>query len=339
MTQAALDRATGALVGLALGDALGMPTQLLTRDEVVARYGPVLTRFHAAAPDHPVCAGLAAGTVTDDTEQAMLLARLLIEGGGRVDPIAWAAALGEWEAVMVARGSADLLGPSTRAALAAVAAGVPPADAGRTGTTNGAAMRIAAVGVAVDVTDGKSGVARLVERVTEVSQVTHGTDVALAGAVAVAAAVSRGVAGGDVGAAIDAAVSVAPQGAHRGHPTGSQPLAGLIEAARDQAAGLDGAAVATLVADRIGTSLQTAESVPAAFAVLAACPEDPWLACRVAASVGGDSDTIAAMVGAVAGACHGVGAFPRTARDLVEQRNHLQVGRLAAGLLALRGGR
>ena len=48
------------------------------------------------------------------------------------------------------------------------------------------------------------------------------------------------------------------------------------------------------------------ESVPAAFAVLAAFPDDPWQACLLAASLGGDSDTIAAMAGAVAGACHGM---------------------------------
>ena len=59
-----------------------------------------------------------------------------------------------------------------------------------------------------------------------------------------------------------------------------------------------------------GTSLATQESVPAAFAVATASPEDPWLACRMAASLGGDCDTIAAMTGAICGACHGVEAFP-----------------------------
>ena len=60
----------------------------------------------------------------------------------------------------------------------------------------------------------------------------------------------------------------------------------------------------------VGTSLATQESVPAAFAVLAAEPADPWQACLLAASLGGDCDTIAAMAGAIAGACHGVTAFP-----------------------------
>ena len=54
--------------------------------------------------------------------------------------------------------------------------------------------------------------------------------------------------------------------------------------------------------------LATQESVPAAFAVLALHPDDPWQACLTAASLGGDSDTIAVMAGAIAGACHGMTA-------------------------------
>ena len=36
------ERAAGALYGLAVGDALGMPTESLPRPEIVARYGPLL---------------------------------------------------------------------------------------------------------------------------------------------------------------------------------------------------------------------------------------------------------------------------------------------------------
>jgi ADP-ribosylglycohydrolase len=84
-----------------------------------------------------------------------------------------------------------------------------------------------------------------------------------------------------------------------------------------------------------GTSLATQESVPAAFAVAAAIP-DPWLACRVAASLGGDCDTIAAMTGAICGACHGAGAFPAAARGTVARVNGLDFGPLAGDLLAIR---
>jgi ADP-ribosylglycohydrolase len=60
------------------------------------------------------------------------------------------------------------------------------------------------------------------------------------------------------------------------------------------------------------------------------------LACRIAASLGGDSDTIAAMTGAICGACHGAGAFPGAARRTVARVNGLDLGPLADDLLAIR---
>ena len=62
-----IDRAMGALLGGALGDALGMPTQTFSADLIAATYGWV-DRFLARMPDHPVSRGLLAGTITDDTE-------------------------------------------------------------------------------------------------------------------------------------------------------------------------------------------------------------------------------------------------------------------------------
>ncbi|MGI8450730.1 MAG: ADP-ribosylglycohydrolase family protein, partial [Streptosporangiaceae bacterium] len=192
------DRAAGAMYGLAVGDALGMPTESLPRPEIVARYGPLLEEFQPGAPDQPLAPDLPAGTVTDDTEQALLLAELIIEGDGAVDEAEFARRLLAWEEDMRARGSVRLLGPSTKRALSALLAGTPITETGRSGTTNGAAMRITPVGVATPA--GDPGV--LVGRVVTASRVTHNTGVALAGAAAVAAAVSAGVAGGAVPDAI-----------------------------------------------------------------------------------------------------------------------------------------
>ena len=334
---ALLDRASGALHGLAIGDAMGMPTQLMSRAEVVAHYGKQLEWFEPAAASHPLAAGLAAGSVTDDTEQAVLLAELLVAGGGAVDPHVWVQALQDWEADMVRRGSADLLGPSTRRALRAVSEGVDPGLAGATGDTNGAAMRIAPVGVAVPV-DDDAQLDTLVSAVVQVSRVTHGTDVGLAGAVAVAAAVSAGVSGAGVVAACDLGIRAAPLGAARGRGTEAPPLESLLLRAvrlgHDLAAAPDDAA--EVIDSQVGTGLATVESVPAAFAVLAVHPDDPWAACRLAASLGGDSDTIAAVVGAVSGACLGAGRFPSRARELVTRVNGLPLVALAVGLLELR---
>jgi ADP-ribosylglycohydrolase len=69
--------------------------------------------------------------------------------------------------------------------------------------------------------------------------------------------------------------------------------------------------------------------------VLSAVPDDPWEACLLAASLGGDCDTIAAMAGAIAGACHGLTAFPPSAIETVDG-NGLGLAGLADSLLQLR---
>lgn len=319
------DRARGALHGLAVGDALGMPTESTPRAEIVERYGVLVDRFHPGAPGHPLAAGLPAGSVTDDTEQAALLGWLMVESGGRVDPRELGRRLVAWEATMRDRGQAGLLGPSTKRALAALAAGAAPEEAGRSGTTNGAAMRIAPVGVAAPVGDG------LVDRVVEASLVTHGTGVALAGAAAVAAAVSAGIDGATVRETFDVAADAAERAAERGRWVAAADVAARIRWATKLVRG-EREPVET-IATLVGTGLATQESVPAAFAVLALAGDDPWLACRLGASVGGDCDTIAAMAGAVAGACCGVDALP--VRANVE---HLDLDGLADALLALRTG-
>ncbi len=326
------DRAAGALYGLAIGDALGMPTESLPRSQVVARYGPLLDWFRPGAADQPLAPGLPAGTVTDDTEQALLLARLLIEGGGRIDAAEFAQQLLSWEESMRLRGWLSLLGPSTKRALAALLAGADPAETGRSGTTNGAAMRITPVGVATPCAD----LVRLVDQVVRASLVTHNTGVALAGAAAVAAAVSAGVAGASVPEATDTAIAAASLAAGRGHWVAAADVAARIRWAAGLTTGRATAAALDTVYTLVGTSLASQESVPAAFAILAAAPDDPWLACRMAASAGGDTDTMAAMAGAVAGACHGAAAFPAEARRTVAEVNGLRLDEVAAGLLAVR---
>jgi ADP-ribosylglycohydrolase len=319
-------RALAALTGLAIGDALGMPTQSLPRKEIQARYG-TLTGFLPGPPDQPIAPNMPAGSVTDDTEQAVLLGRLLVEGDGRIDPNRLAAELIAWEQDMRRRGSLDLLGPSTKAAVAAVAAGKPIELAGRSGTTNGAAMRITPVGIACPPTD-------LVDLVVQASWVTHNTGVALAGAAAVAAAVSSGVAGGTVADATRAAVTAAEQAAGRGYWVAAADVAARITWATELVAGPAEDDAAELIYRLVGTSVATQESVPAAFAVLAVCPADPWRACLLAASLGGDCDTIAAMVGAIAGACHG--EFPEHAVRTIHEVNDLPLGQLAKDLVGLR---
>lgn len=322
------DRALGAFWGLALGDALGMPTEALSRAEIARRYGRVDTLLPGER-DQPIAPGLPAGTVTDDTEQAVLLARLLVEGGGDVDPHAFAAALEEWEQDLVRRGSSSLLGPSTRRALDRLRAGEPPEQAGRDGATNGAAMRIAPVGIAF------RGPA-LLDAVVRTSTVTHGTGLGIAAAAAVAAAVSACLDGAPLPQALDAAAAAAAEGARHGHWVAGGDVAARIRWARGFVRGLDAPGLADAVADVIGTSLAAQESVVAAFALVEALGEDPFAALSTAASLGGDTDTVAAMCGAVLGARHGVAGLPADLIDTVRRVNRLDLDPLVDGLLALR---
>ena len=316
---------------------------MLSRAEIVRRWGPLLPGFEAAPPRHPIAGGMSAGAVTDDTEQAVLLARLLVKGRGTIDPHELAAALTEWERAMAERGSLDLLGPSTKRAVAAILAGVPPEEAGVTGTTNGAAMRIAPVGIAVPVAlhdpTPEARLSTLVDSTVMASSVTHNTGLALAGAAAVAAAVSAGVSGATIAEATALGIQAASIAARRGHWVAGADVAARIEwatalAASHAQSGAE-AEAAELIYTLVGTSLATQESVPAAFAVLAAVPADPWRACRMAASLGGDCDTIAAMTGAIAGACHGAGSFPPEAIAAIDAQG-LGLAALAGELLALR---
>lgn len=329
----AFKRALGALCGMAVGDALGMPTQSLARATIVDRYGPRITHFAPAPLDHPIAAGLPAGTITDDTEQALLLAHLLIESEGVPDPKEFAHRLILWEEDMRLRGSRDLLGPSTSRAIAELLSGTDISQSGRYGTTNGAAMRIAPLGIATPLRD----LTQLVDQVEAVNRISHNTGLAIAGAAAIAAAVSAGIDGASISEATIIAIEAAKLAANRGFWVAGADVATRIHWAVSVITSPDiQQDVADIIYTLIGTSLACQESIPAAFAVLAVHPDQPWKACQLAASLGGDTDTIAAMVGAIAGACSGVDEFPSSVVSTVLTNNRLDLDSLTTSLLQLR---
>ncbi|KTR07103.1 ADP-ribosylglycohydrolase family protein [Curtobacterium luteum] len=323
-------RAHAALIGLALGDALGMPTQSMSLAQIRADHGTI-TGLVDAGPHQRIAAGMPAGTVTDDTEQAVLVAELLLEGDGRIDPTRFAEALIAWERAMEAKGSLDLLGPSTKTAVQRILDGVPASEAGSTGTTNGAAMRIAPVGIAVPSGDP----VRLVDAVQDASRVTHDTGLGIAGASAIAAGVSAGVDGATRSEALDAAIAAAAIGAERGHWIAGADIAARTTWARGHLPTVPGEERIEAVSRLIGTSVASQESVVAALALLA-LDLAPWETLCTAASIGGDTDTIAAMAGAVLGAVHGPEVWPEDAVATVTTVNRLDLGPLADGLLTLR---
>lgn len=328
---ARLDRALGALAGVALGDALGMPAETLSRAEIRSRWGRI-DGFVDRPSDHPFSAGLRAGTVTDDTEQTLLLARRLLASPGRFDAAAWARDLVAWERGMRDRGRDDLLGPSTRRAVAAFLAGADLASTGRHGDTNGAAMRIAPVGIATP----PAPLDTLLEAVEETCRITHNTDSAIAAAAAVAAAVSAGIEGDDWRAATGRALAAAEAGGDRGHPTAGPGIGNRIRRAVELARTASGARGLDRIAGEVGTGVAAVESVPAAFAVLEIAGGDPWRTGLAAANLGGDADTIGAIAAGIAGACRGCSALPEGTLSILRAENGLELEATAHGLLALR---
>lgn len=67
------DRARGVLLGLACGDALGRPVEFASASEIGAEYSRLDEMVGHGTWNQP------AGTITDDTEQALCIARSLVE--------------------------------------------------------------------------------------------------------------------------------------------------------------------------------------------------------------------------------------------------------------------
>ena len=334
-----LSRAHGALAGLALGDALGMPTQEMSPEQIRAVYGRIAGLVDADA-SQPYAPGMPAGSVTDDTEQALLVASLLVRGRGSssghaaLDAGEFAHALLAWEDSMIARGSLDLLGPSTKAALERVRAGEDPLSVGGAGTTNGAAMRVTPIGIAVSTADPEA----FSESVWSSCQVTHATRQGFQSAALVAAAVSLGIdaassSASDVRALLWEAVSyvafLSPRGAWAPDPDVVAATRRALElASTPPSPSLE------LLAEQIGSSVASAQAIPMAFALLARDPSPRAL--LDAANLGGDTDTIGAIAGAILGAAAGVGVFDGRALAQVEEVSRLGLQPIASKLLELR---
>ncbi|MQA53176.1 ADP-ribosylglycohydrolase family protein [Pseudomonas piscis] len=329
-----LQRALGAFYGLALGDALGMPTQSLSREQILQRFGTIHT-LEDAGPDQPIAANMPRGSITDDTEQAILVGQLLVRGHGRIAPQELAQSLIDWEAAMQARGSQDLLGPSTKHAIEMILAGHSVEEAGRYGTTNGAAMRITPVGIASDVAAPEA----FILAVVQACQVTHNTSLGIASAAAVAAVVSAGINGASLGDALALGRQIANQAEVQGHWVAGASMAARLQWAATLGVAGDKAGFAQTLYELVGTSVASQESVVASFALAGQVAQgrlEPFEALCMAASLGGDTDTIAAILGAMLGACQGLQCWPGELIALLRQVNGLDLQPLVEQLLALR---
>ena len=334
-----LSRAHGALAGLALGDALGMPTQAMSPEQIRAVYGRITGLVDGDA-SQPYAPGMPAGSVTDDTEQALLIASLLLRGrassSGRValNAVEFAHALLAWEDSMIRRGSLDLLGPSTKAALERVRAGEDPLTVGGEGTTNGAAMRVTPIGIAVSTEDPEA----FAEAVWSSCRVTHATRQGFQSAALVAAAVSMGIDAArspslDLRGLLWKAITYVDSLPKRGAWTPDPDVIAATRRAMQLATNPASSSLECLV-EQVGTSVASAHAIPMAFALLARNPSPQAL--MDAANIGGDTDTIGAIAGAILGATLGVEVLPADSLSKIEEVSHLGLPTVARELLELR---
>lgn len=333
-----LDRIHGVLVGAAIGDALGAATELRTARQIREFFGGEVTSFRTPPPD-TFARGRTAGTITDDFSQAHYLAQAIIARGGALDRETGRQAVLAWWADDRYQ---DFAGPTTRRAIARLSGEEveEPFFLYRGGeATNGAAMRIAPVGCVVGT------VAEAIDGAIAVSLATHDNHLAAAAAAVVAAGVAAGVnaaapGGGWADVVVEACLAAAPAAEARALEL-THEVAGASVAARTELAvqlarsSADLAEATARIADLIGTGLKANEAVPAAVGILAAAP-DAFSAIVAAANAGDDTDTVATIVGALAGAAAGAGAFPSELAATVEAVNGFDLAATARALADLR---
>lgn len=337
------DKILGCLIGVGIGDAMGMPTEFLSPCQIREHFGEVRT-FQPAPDWHPL-AGLPAGSMTDDTQQTLLVSSLLIEKG-RLHARDVADALLRWAEEMNLD-NLDTMGPSTSYALKRLRAGDDPRTTGLRGNTNGAAMRIAPVGCAHA---GRPG--QVFDDVLEACSATHLTDVAIAGASAIACGVAEAIRpDADVDAVLDAMTCGAQEGEGRARREIDIATSGRIPweviTAQINPSMVDRLRWALQVADAapgtpeerrdalaraIGTGVAMIETVPFAAGLVRVAQGDPYQAIVLAASAGGDTDTLASIVGGLCGALRGAGAFPAQLVEEFRQVNMVSFDPVARGL-------
>ena len=237
---------------------------------------------------------------------------------------------------MIERGSLDLLGPSTKAALERVRAGEDPLTVGGEGTTNGAAMRVTPIGIAVSTEDPEA----FAEAVWSSCRVTHATRQGFQSAALVAAAVSMGIDAQrtvtfpeDVRSLLWKALTYVESLPARGAWTPEPDVVAATRRAMQLVAN-PSCLSRKLLVEQVGTSVASAHAIPMAFALLARAPSPQVFI--DAGSIGGDTDTIGAIAGAMLGAAIGVRYLPAGMLSRIEEVSHLILQPIASKLLELR---
>jgi ADP-ribosylglycohydrolase len=315
-------RILGSLVGVALGDALGMPTEFMTQKDIREVYG-VVRELRAPHESHYHRARLVRGQITDDTEQTLALLDAFLRRG-RLDAATAGEALVTWAREKNVFDT-TYLGPSSRKALLRLIDGEDPHETGFFGTTIGGAMRMLPVALAC-----LSESEQTVRTAAEVSMPTHGTSLAISGAAAVACALVESFSpSSDRESIIAAACRGADEGLHFGNPYPGPSIAKRIRWAVDISLTYpDLESAVQELYDYVGVDMVPHEIVPVVLALFSR-DEDPMERLVGAVNIGGDTDTIASMLGALLGAHYGVDVFPREMWKEIEAVNGIDLEQYA----------
>ncbi|MET9257909.1 ADP-ribosylglycohydrolase family protein [Streptomyces sp. NPDC003717] len=278
------ERARGALLGLAVGDALGAPAENLKPSEIRARWGRI-TGYVAEVP---------AGT--DDTEYAIFSGLLLARHGSGLTPAHVEAA---WHEFIADREEGPFRGAgfSERGTLENLRRGLaaPISAQHRHAWSDGLAMRAAPHGVFAAGRPAEA--ARLAAVDGSVSHDGEG----IYGGQAVAAGVAAAMAGAVPDVVVASALAVVPEDSW----TARCLRRAMTAAHRGERA----VRSAVVIGGYPWTDLAP-EAVALAFGAYAAADGDFRQAVLTAVNMGRDADTTAAVAGALSGATHGAAAIP-----------------------------
>jgi len=293
-TGAAEAKFLGALLGMAIGDALGMPVSGWPAARIADRFGGIDGYRIRVMPDGTEIPG---GEITDETEFALAIVEALTTNGGRFTPET-VDSIGS-RLLYLARGeSARWLQPETAAALARSEATLdfvaPLADDGA--ATGDVAARGVPVGLLHSV--GRFDPDALRADAESVTRLTHGAPAAIAATTAVAYCVMLAARG-----------DASPQ-TWLGETATFLGAGELMDAlVRADAVATNGETADVL--ETIGPGLTATECIPTAFIAAIRATTFPE-AVLAAVNAGGATDTVAAIAGAIAGAYGGDTAIPQS---------------------------
>lgn len=316
----------GVLIGCAYGDAMGMPTENMPREWIMEQYPMGIKEFLPSLEKGAMGRDLLAGEITDDTINTLILLHALVKNHGKPSAEIYMNELRKWmkEHPLL---NEVIVGRSTKRAIDAMDKGEDMSQTGLWGTTNGASMKIAPIGI---ISNYKR-MDELIKNVIEISYPTHHTQIAIQGASITAALISYAIQGGTLDGVWDVAYQAIDAVSQKGLRIGGPKLNKRIQAIQHDLQIHPKEEMLTLLADFYGTGVETIETIPAALAVLQLGEGHPLQVGQITAALGGDTDTIGAIACAIAGALHP--DFPNSVVSQLEKVNQIDFEALTTTIL------